>query len=185
MDTQTELTYGKHFNNNDFGNWENDFFARFTSGEGRFTKTHNFAGEPDNIDTGVGSVGNPIYGARSAAYSHELEINYGDKRGKLTTAGAFDGSGEFDVNWSFDFLDNNICSANGSCVLKTLTCVPGNGVCNGGPDTGSIMASLSDEGFVSIGNIPLPNGKQSLAIKSYMATSSRAHITDFEVMKPQ
>ncbi|MDB2488133.1 FecR domain-containing protein [Alphaproteobacteria bacterium] len=185
MDTQTELTYGKHFNNNDFGNWENDFFARFTSGEGRFTKTHNFTGGPDNIDTEIGSVGNPIYRARSGAYSHNLSINYGAKQGALNTAGAFDGSGEFDVDWSFDFLDTNICSANGSCVLKTLTCAPGNGVCNGGPDTGSIMASLSDEGFVAIGNIPLPNGKQSLAIKSYMVTSSRAHITDFEVMKPQ
>jgi hypothetical protein len=52
-------------------------------------------------------------------------------------------------------------------------------------NTGQIGASPIDKGFVAIGNIPLPNGKQSLAIKSYLATSSRAHITDFEVMKPQ
>jgi hypothetical protein len=192
MDTQTELTYGKHFDSNDFGNWENDFFARFISGEGRFTKFHNFTGMADNIDAGIGSGGSSFYKARNAAYSHNLSINYGEKQGELNTAGNFDGSGDFNVDWTFNFLDTSICSSTGSCVLKT--CIPGDTSCNGGPDTGSIMASLNtgqigaspiDKGFVAIGNIPLPNGKQSLAIKSYLATSSRAHITDFEVMKPQ
>ena len=191
MDTQTELTYGKHFDDTNFGNWQS-FFARFSSGTGSFAKSYSLTGAADNIDTGIGSAGNSIYNARNADYSHNLSINYGTKQGALNTAGAFDGSGDFDVDWTFSFLDTDICSATGTCVLQT--CAPGDSGCVASPDIGSVMASLNtgqigaspdDTGFVALGNIPLPNGKQSVAIKSYFATSSRAHITDFEVMKPQ
>lgn len=191
MDTQTELTYGTHFDDNDFGDWQS-FFARFTSGTGSFTKSYSLTGAADNIDTGLGSGGTPIYNARNADYSHSLSINYGTKQGALNTAGAFDGSGDFDVDWTFSFLDTDICSATGTCVLQT--CAPGDSSCVASPDIGSVMASLNtgqiganpdDTGFVALGNMPLPNGKQSVAIKSYLATSSRAHITDFQVMKPQ
>ncbi|MDA8775866.1 FecR family protein [Alphaproteobacteria bacterium] len=191
IDTQTELTYGTHFDDNDFGDWQS-FFARFTSGTGSFTKSYSLTGAADNMDTGLGSGGTSIYHARNADYSHNLLINYGTKQGALNTAGAFDGSGDFDVDWTFNFLDTDVCSATGTCVLQT--CAPGDSGCVASPDIGSVMASLNtgqigaspdDTGFVAVGNMPLPNGKQSMAIKSYLATSSRAHITDFQVMKPQ
>ena len=130
---------------------------------------------------------------------HNLEINFGTEMGELNTEGTFDGivnnsnnSADFDVTWNFSFTDSlGPCEASGTCYLKVSEA-----------DASSIVhnlqaGELDTDNFPGVGlmNMALPNGKQSILVRSNLAsehangcdTSSRCrlHETDFQPMTPQ
>ena len=194
MDTESEFIFNRHFNDAAKSNWSS-FFDRFTSGNVRMQKAYSLSSASDYDESG----GQTYLDVLNADYSHSLAINFGTEMGELNTKGTFDGivnnsnnTADFDVTWNFSFTDSlGPCEASGTCYLKVSEA-----------DASSIVhnlqvGELDTDNFPGVGlmNMALPNGKQSILVRSNLAsehangcdTSSkcRLHETDFQPMTPQ
>jgi ferric-dicitrate binding protein FerR (iron transport regulator) len=196
MDTQNDMIFGQHFNADNFGDWSS-FFTRFTTGTGTFRHAYNFSSSNGYNE---GGSSDPYLDTLNADYSHALSVNYGSRNGVLTTAGTFDGivdangdAANFDVSWAIDFLGNGSACTGTSCHLQVGSANNASVLHN--LRQGELEAGSGVNAGVYLANMPLPNGKYGMAVKSYLgaehasgcdaSSQCRQHVTDYELMKPQ
>lgn len=179
MDTLAPLEYGTHFNSDDFADWvsasSESFFNRFSTGTGSFALSHSSAEDTNDYSTAMAS-GN-YQPAASHDINHALTINYGNRTGTLTTTGSFNNEGSnsaaIDLEWAnFAF---------GSGTVQELDLV------------GETISGINtDESYVKLVNLSLPNGKSALAARTHLYgtkpncnSDCRFAGHDYTPMKPQ
>ncbi|MDG1007493.1 MAG: FecR family protein, partial [Alphaproteobacteria bacterium] len=169
MDTQNDMIFGQHFNADNFGDWSS-FFTRFTTGTGTFRHAYNFSSSNGYNE---GGSSDPYLDTLNADYSHALSVNYGSRSGVLRTAGTFDGivdangnAANFDVSWAIDFLGNGSACSGTSCHLQVGSANNASVLYN--LRQGELEAGSGVSAGVYLANMPLPNGKYGMAVKSYL-----------------